>query len=349
MANKILSIVIPVYNVEKYIRKCLDSLIVSEDLMKLLDIVIINDGTPDNSAEIAREYEARYPDIFRVIDQENRGHGGAWNHGTELAAGKYLFYLDSDDWFDTSEFSKLLDCLKEIDTDLVLLDKTIFHAYEHRNEIHVRQNMNPWEVYDANSYDWLHSGNGATVTFAHDTIYRTSMMQKHLPLFCEHVMYDDVSLQVIPICLAESFIYVPFNVYHYLLGRSGQSFDPKVRSKHCNHITLVIKFVLSWLKHNRDMTPEGSMRRAWAEDNYSAFSTHHYREIMLFMPYRLAKESLASWDQYIRDNYSDVEPTPFVRSYRRYPFPCFYVVFKIKRFLERSARFVKRKMNSLIK
>ncbi len=79
-----------------------------EKQLQLLDIVVINDGTPDNSAVLAKEYEKRYPDIVRVIDQENRGHGGAWNHGTERAVGKYLFYLDSDDWFETSELSKLI-------------------------------------------------------------------------------------------------------------------------------------------------------------------------------------------------------------------------------------------------
>ena len=96
--EKLLSIVIPVYKVEKYIDKCISSLIVpDEKQLQLLDIVVINDGTPDNSAILAKAYEKQYPGIVRVIDQENRGHGGAWNHGTELAVGKYLFYLDSDD------------------------------------------------------------------------------------------------------------------------------------------------------------------------------------------------------------------------------------------------------------
>lgn len=71
--EKILSIVIPVFNVEGYIQKCLDSLLVPEDVLPLLDIVIVNDGTPDRSAEIAKTYERRYPGIFRVIDKENGG------------------------------------------------------------------------------------------------------------------------------------------------------------------------------------------------------------------------------------------------------------------------------------
>ena len=75
--EKLLSIVIPVYKVEKYIDKCISSLLVPDkQQLQLLDIVVINDGTPDNSAILAKAYEKQYPGIVRVIDQENRGHGG---------------------------------------------------------------------------------------------------------------------------------------------------------------------------------------------------------------------------------------------------------------------------------
>ena len=110
--KKLLSVIIPVYNVEKYIERCLDSLLISQEQFKCLDIVIINDGTKDNSAIIAKEYEKKYPEVIRVIDQENRGHGGAWNHGTELAIGKYCFYLDSDYWVTTNQFEQLVEQLK---------------------------------------------------------------------------------------------------------------------------------------------------------------------------------------------------------------------------------------------
>lgn len=81
LMNKLLTIVIPVYKVEQYINKCLDSLILSEDLMEKLEVIIVNDGTPDNSAELSREYTMRYPQTFRQIDKENGGHGSAWNVG----------------------------------------------------------------------------------------------------------------------------------------------------------------------------------------------------------------------------------------------------------------------------
>lgn len=340
--NKLLSIVIPVYKVEDYINKCLDSLLVSDEQLQLLDVVIINDDTPDNSAVMAREYEKRYPGVFRVIDQENRGHGGAWNHGTELAVGKYLFYLDSDDWFDTGEFSKLITFLENCDTDMVLLDRKKYYAQENRYEDVVLVNMEPEHVYDANTFDWLGSGNGSNITYAQNTLYRTSMMQKHLPLFCEHVMYDDVSLQVIPIAIAENFVYVKLNVYRYYIGREGQSFDPKVRAKHGDHVTIVLKFVLGWMKKYCNEVPIGTTRREWFDDLWGSFGSCHYDELSI-LPYRIAKQRLKEWDDYLLTEFPDVKVTKNIQDYRRLPFSFYMLKFRTKRLMKRIKNLINRK------
>ena len=83
--EKLLTIVIPVYKVEAYINKCLDSLIIDPALMEKMDVLIVNDGTPDNSAEMSREYVKRFPGVFRQIDKENGGHGSVWNLGVREA------------------------------------------------------------------------------------------------------------------------------------------------------------------------------------------------------------------------------------------------------------------------
>ena len=339
--DKLLSIIIPVYNVEKYINKCLDSLLVPQDQLNKLDIVLINDGTPDRSADIAREYERTYPGIFRVIDQENRGHGGAWNHGTELAIGKYLYYLDSDDWFDKQQFCALITFLQSCDTDLVLMDRTKYFAADGREKYVELHNMEPGKIYNANSYDWLHSGNGANITYAHSTVYKTKMMQQYLPIFCEHVMYDDIVLMAMPIMVAESFVYTKFNVYHYLIGRPGQSFDPTVRAKHADNVTTVLKQVLGFISKHRSIPPQGSTRKVWTEDLYSSIPTHHYNELSA-LRYSIARERLGLWDAYIKENYPDIILTPTVRHYRNWPFPVYYCWFKGMSFLKKTQRFIKR-------
>lgn len=344
--KKLLSVVIPVYKVEKFIDKCISSLIVpDEQLLQLLDIVVINDGTPDNSAILAKEYEKQYPGIVRVIDQENRGHGGAWNHGTELAVGKYLFYLDSDDWFETSEFQKLIIYLQSCDTDMVVVDKMNYYAETDTYLTVEHKSMTPEVVYSTDTFDWLGCGEGSNITYAHNTIYRTAMMQQYMPLFCEKVMYDDVSLQLIPIVIAKDFVYTKLNIYRYYIGRPGQSFDPKVRAaKACDHVTTVLKFVMNWNRTYKHVAPEGTTRRAWAEDHYSAFATWHYHELALFS-YDIAKPRLIEWDKYIRTEYPDIHLDLTVRMYRALPFVLFYAWFKLDNFVKRVIRYIKRKIS----
>lgn len=346
--NKILSIVIPVYKVEKFIDKCLSSLIVpDEELLNLLDIVVINDGTPDNSALIAKKYEDKYPAVVRVIDQENRGHGGAWNHGTELAVGKYLFYLDSDDWFNTDDLVKLIEYLKNCDTDMVLLDSQIYYAatdkYAPTNR-HIE--LESERIYISDEFDWLATGHGYNMTYAHDTVYRTKMLQKYMPLFCEHVMYDDVSLQAIPIAIAEDFVYIHLDIYRYYIGRPGQSFDPKVRAiRAADDVTKVLTFLLDWIRRNRNVIPKGGFRELYTEENFQSLGTCHYYELSLFDK-ETAKPRLLAWDRFLSDNYPEIKPNGLVKRYRTLPFSLYYITFKIHHFISRISKWIKRKINN---
>jgi glycosyltransferase involved in cell wall biosynthesis len=344
--EKLLSIVIPVYKVEKYIEKCISSLLVPDNQqLQLLDIVVINDGTPDNSAIFAKAYEKQYPGIVRVIDQENRGHGGAWNHGTELAVGKYLFYLDSDDWFETSEFSRLIDFLKTCETDMVMLDSQKYYAETDRYEDTNRHiELEPEIVYDADTFDWLGTGHGYDMTYAHDCVYRTAMMQAYLPLFCEHVMYDDVSLQGIPIAIAKDFIYTKLNVYRYYIGRPGQSFDPKVRAfRAADDVTKVLKFLLDWTRRNHHVVPKGGTREAYTEENYQSMGYWHYYELSLFDA-ATAKPRLEAWDKFLKENYPEIKPNHIVRMYHFLPFFLYFSWFKCYFFTQRVIRYTKRKL-----
>ena len=346
--SKLLSIVIPVYKVEDYIRKCIESLIVPDkEQFELLDIVVINDGTPDNSAIIAKEYEAKFPSVIRVIDQENRGHGGAWNHGTELAVGKYLFYLDSDDWFDTEELSKLIDYLKTVDTDMVMMDDMSYYAatdkYSIGNTKH--KDFTPEVIYDADKFDWLGSGHGWNMTYAHDTVYRTAMLQKYMPIFCEHVMYDDVSLQAIPIAIAKDFIYTKRNVYRYYIGREGQSFDPKVRAKRAaNDVGEVLEFILRWYRKHWKSIPQGGTREAYSKDMRQSSGSWHYYELCEF-PLKISGPALREWDKLIKTEFPEIEVNKTIRLYRALPTCLFVYWIRFDRLWNKGINYIKRKLH----
>ena len=129
---KLLSVAIPSYNSEAYMRKCIDSLLAGgEDV----EILIVNDGSTDRTGVIADEYAARYPSIVKAIHKENGGHGSAVNAGLAQAAGLYFKVVDSDDWVKESAYFKILETLKDITTGDSSLDMLISNfVYEKEGE-----------------------------------------------------------------------------------------------------------------------------------------------------------------------------------------------------------------------
>ena len=121
--SKLLTIVIPCYNVEQYLAGCLDSILLSE-YNDVLEVLAINDGSRDGTLALAREYEKRFPDILRVVDKPNGGWGTVINLAIKEARGRYFKILDSDDWFDKAAFAEFMARLKECEADIFVSNFT---------------------------------------------------------------------------------------------------------------------------------------------------------------------------------------------------------------------------------
>ena len=117
--DKILTIIIPTYNMSEYLDTCLKSLIIKSNL---LEVLIINDGSKDNSLDIAKKYEKKYPHIFRTIDKPNGNYGSCVNRGLKEATGKYVKVLDADDKFNTESLTNLIDIASKTDVDAKFLE-----------------------------------------------------------------------------------------------------------------------------------------------------------------------------------------------------------------------------------
>jgi len=239
---KLLTIVVPVYKVEPYINKCLDSCIlyrqdaqgnrvIDEDLMSLLEVIIVNDGTPDRSAEMSREYTLRYPQTFHQIDKENGGHGSAWNVGLREATGKYLRFLDSDDWL--TNLDKLMLALSRTDADLVFTHHNT-HFAENNTDI-VNKAEPPYnkllDVFqmpvERFAREHFHAG------FQYVT-YKAKILKAYYPLFTEGTRYDDTILFVLPVLKGRTYLACDFILYNYLIGREEQTVSDKNMQKFCN-------------------------------------------------------------------------------------------------------------------
>ena len=127
-SNKLLTILVPCYNSAAYMRNCIESLIPGGEYM---DIIIVNDGSSDETGAIADEYASKYPSMIRAIHQENGGHGEGINQGIKHAVGKYFKVIDSDDWTDTDSLNKVLSFLKENEVDL-LVTNYAFWRHNHK-------------------------------------------------------------------------------------------------------------------------------------------------------------------------------------------------------------------------
>lgn len=220
--EKVLTIVIPTYNMQDYLRRCLDSLIVPEEQMKQLEVLVINDGSKDNSSVIAHEYKDKYPDTFRVIDKENGNYGSCINRGLKEAAGKYIKILDADDWFDNDTLAQYLIYLTALDVDLVLTDFKI--VYENCDKIIPYLYSQKHVVTDQIiPVEQLLSQEPMFYGQMHGFTYKTNILREMKYNQTEGISYTDQEYVDIPFTRVKTVCYYPNILYNYLLGREGQT------------------------------------------------------------------------------------------------------------------------------
>ena len=221
--GKLLSIAIPCYNSQEYVRRALDTVVPAGDRVEIL---VVDDGSTDKTAEIAREYEEKYPDSVKYLYKENGGHGDAVMFGAEHATGLYFRVLDSDDWLNTTNLNKMLDRLDEDRAagevyDMVLTN----YVYEkvgckHKKEIGYSSAL---PVEKKFTWDDTKKFNLGQNLLMHSIAYRREMLMScglHLP---KHTFYVDNLFAYYPLPFVKSIYYFNFDLYHYFIGRADQS------------------------------------------------------------------------------------------------------------------------------
>ena len=224
---KLLTFAIPCYNSEAYMEKCIDSILIGgEDV----EILIVDDGSKDRTAEIADEYEKKYPTICRAIHQENGGHGEAVNTGIRNATGLYFKVVDSDDWVDPDAYMKILDKLREIVAGNETLDMFLAnYVYEKegakRKKV-MRQTGFPQDtVFTWNDIKHFYKGH---YILMHSVIYRTKLLRDCGLELPKHTFYVDNIYVYKPLPHVRTMYYMDVDFYRYFIGRDDQSVNEKV-------------------------------------------------------------------------------------------------------------------------
>lgn len=220
--EKQISIIIPTYNMEAYIGKCLDSLLIPE--FDQVEVLVVNDGSKDRSSEIAHSYADRYPESIRVIDKPNGNYGSCINAALPQCTGRYVKVLDADDTFDTAAFSKLVNALKSIDDDVVITPYKRIDFNNNLLHLHGFQNGEPDY---GDSYNIADTENILASLYIemHHIAYNRNVFNRFSYHQTEGISYTDNEWAVVPLSYCQTICFLDVPVYSYRIGREGQTVE----------------------------------------------------------------------------------------------------------------------------
>ena len=223
MSDKLLTIIIPSYNMENFLPKCLGSMVVNDAvLMDKLDIIVVNDGSKDKTNEIAHEWEAKYPGIVRVIDKLNGHYGSCINAALPVAKGLYVKVIDADDWVDTEAFKRYLRFVAQASSRIedapdMIMSNFVFVTNEGRVVKDYSYCAEPG--FDVSQFNFQCGRD----PWMHAIAYRTDNLRKLGYVQLTGITHTDVQWLHLPMAMVKKIAYCPETVYQYWEVRDGNT------------------------------------------------------------------------------------------------------------------------------
>lgn len=245
MSNKILSISVAAYNLEKLIEDNLKSFI-SSNVNNLLEVIVTDDGSKDSTSDIVQKYVDLYPDTIKLIKQENQGAGSTVNSGIKNATGKYFKMIDGDDWVETENLNKLIQYLSNVNVDMVITNHEVYDESKKKiiDKI-VFDSIEPNKIQDFSSIcKDLHLD-------MHNVIYKTSILKEN-QIKLDNGFYTDVEYLLLPIPFIKTVIYYDLDIYVYRIAREGQSVSLSSMQKHIDMHNLVLSRLIKYYEENKE-------------------------------------------------------------------------------------------------
>lgn len=236
--KKLLSLCIPSYNMEKYLDRCLSSLLIDE-ILPLLEIIIVNDGSKDKTLEIAKRYVEKYPNFFVVINKQNGHYGSTVNASLKIATGKYFKILDADDWFEQKSLIEFVTLLNNINTDCIFTRKSVHNVRD-----------NTVKEQECNGVVWNKIINldkeyiSENMLSMHSLCYKTAFLRKIGYYQTEGICYTDTEYVYFPLCQAKTLYCINVSLYQYFLGRSEQSMAYQSMQKNYDHFRIILERIM---------------------------------------------------------------------------------------------------------
>lgn len=222
--QKVLSIIVPTYNKEATLDKCLSS-VLDHSWDDLLEVIVVNDGSTDNSVNIAEAYYHKFPAVVRILNKPNGNYGSTINAALPIITGKYVKILDADDWFDAADFKLFLNHLVVVDADLVISH----FMYNHVSGKMTVQSYYQWEY--GKVYDFAEIADEKVLLeklFMHSVTYRRQLLLDMNYKQTEGVSYTDNEWVFYPMFYIKTVVFLNYLVYHYAVGVEGQTMNPAI-------------------------------------------------------------------------------------------------------------------------
>ena len=241
---KLLTFTVPCYNSQDYMRRCVDSLLIGgEDV----EIIIVDDGSSDDTGAIADAYAEKYPSIVRAIHQENGGHGAGLNAGLNHATGLYFKVVDSDDWVDEASYRQILDALHNLCSAGCMLDMMISNfVYEKEGAKHKSATRYHNILPQGQLFGWEETRNFKIGKYIlmHSVIYRTQLLRDCHLVLPKHTFYVDNLFVYVPLPYVKTMYYLDVDFYRYYIGREDQSVNEKNMIKNIDQQIKVNKIMV---------------------------------------------------------------------------------------------------------
>ena len=260
--HKVVTFGIPSYNAAKDIDRCVTSILEGSKYAADIEIIIVNDGSKDETAAMADEWVARYPGIVRVVHQVNGGHGMAVLAGLREACGTYYKVVDSDDWLDAEALSTMLSILRGFEERAMRVDLFISnYVYEKvfegtRNAVNYRMALPRKKVFGWEDVGRFRPDQNLLM---HSLCYRTDVLRAaHLPM-PPHTFYVDNIYAYVPLPRCETLYYADIDLYRYFIGREGQSVNEATMVKRLDQQFRITRIMMEAF-HLYDDVPQPRLR-----------------------------------------------------------------------------------------
>ncbi len=285
----LLTVVVPTYNMEALLPRCMESMVAPSQFGRL-EVIVVNDGSTDGSLELARKYERKYPGTVRVIDKENGGHGSCINAGIREATGKYFKVVDADDWLDPVDLTEHMHYLAKVDTDMVVTN--YLRSFDGgRSELVSYAERLEEKVYELADFYRQVMVDNSSLSYAHmhAITYRTSLLQDNDIRITEKSFYVDQEYIAFPQKFIRKVSYENLALYRYYIGRPGQSVAPDVARKRAPDNHKILRNIISLY----ESLPESSERRPYLLN----IAFHHAWFYLTYSDDDTAKRELMQWWQ----------------------------------------------------